>query len=148
MLGQRHIAHQQRTGKNDSKINGHAAKGYAPVKSIDQKTGGDRAEAGSDTCSSADSPESESAVIALIQTGDQPEDRRDKETGADTDQQTAAPGEHKNVAGESYDKFADGAHRSADAESFFPADDQADHTADDHQAAGAQRINNVGQLDV
>ena len=48
----------------------------------------------------------------------------------------------------SYDKFADGAHRSADAESFFPADDQADHTADDHQAAGAQRINNVGQLDV
>ena len=96
----------------------------------------------------ADSPESESAVIALIQTGDQPEDRRDKETGADTDQQTAAPGEHKNVAGESYDKFADGAHRSADAESFFPADDQADHTADDHQAAGAQRINNVGQLDV
>ena len=83
------------------------------------KTGGDRAEAGSDTCSSADSSESESAVIALIQTGDQPEYRRDKETGADTDQQTAAPGEHKNVAGESYDKFADGAHRSADAESFF-----------------------------
>ena len=134
MFGQRNIAYQQRTYKNDSKINGHAAKGYAPVKSIDQKTGGDRAEAGSDTCSSADSPESESAVIALIQTGDQPEYRRDKETGADTDQQTAAPGEHKNVAGESYDKFA--------------ADDQADHTADDHQAAGAQRINNVGQLDV
>ena len=56
---------------------------------------------------------------ALIQTGDQPEYRRDKETGADTDQQTAAPGEHKNIAGESYDKFADGAHRCADAESFF-----------------------------
>lgn len=111
------------------------------------KTGGDRAEAGSDTCSSADSSESESAVIALIQTGDQPEYRRDKETGADTDQQTAAPGEHKMLP-EKATTSSPTAHIAAPMRKVFPADDQADHTADDHQAAGAQRINNVGQLDV
>ena len=89
-----------------------------------------------------------SAVLAVVDLGDETQDRRDHEGGAESDEGTATPDEDGHVRGHGEHDLTGGAHESAHAEVLLPADDGAHHAAGDHEGAGHEGVHHVGELDV